>query len=101
MKYVLLTITLLALALGIWVVVDRADKAAQEIVSICNDRYEKDTKSNQTHNVDNSENVRTKERCLAGAYEHAEFAIRADITAIVVGTIISLILYVARRKASI
>lgn len=100
MRYVALTMVIFVIGSSVWVVNDRADSSAKEIISTCNDRYEKDIRTNQSHHLDNSENVRDKERCVAEAHQSASSDKSWGIATIVVSSIISFTLYLARRKTS-
>lgn len=98
MKYIVLTIVVLVLVSSVWVINDRADKLAQEVINVCNERYEKETKINLTNKVSNSDNIRDNAHCQAEAYKSAESNKKWGVGAIAVGTIVAFLL--ARSRAS-
>lgn len=100
MKYFLLAVGIMGLICGIWIINDRADKMAREIINACNSRYEETLKNNQAKGLNNSNNMNEKLLCRAEAYQSAKYEKVYNLGIMAGSMILASIFYLARKKSS-
>lgn len=94
------TALIFTIVIAAWVLVanTRSDELAQDIIEVCDGRFEGSARDKQRNATDNSNSIETYEECMAYARQAGERDRKGSYTTIAIVSGVVLVLYVAKKK---